>query len=348
MEEQVTAPDVSGEANTPAPDSAPASSPEKASDESLDSILDKALGEVGGDDDDLWADEPTAEAQKDGPDRDEHGRFKAKSADEPEEAKKDQVDGEEKPDQQKEVEPAPSGVNAEAWAKADPQLRADVARRYNELESGIQQYQQFVEPLRPHIERAREGGYDFAKVVDGWANYEGWMRQDPVAGIQYMAKALNIDVEELALGLLDATGGEQQAPQINVQAEVQRQVQAQVQAQMQAIQAQQAAFAAQQQVEAFRASAPRFEELRPDMFRLAQSGFAADAPTEEAQLRQLYEYAERLKPAPAPQPQFPQAHTLRAVNKTVSGAPSGGDAARPRARSIEEALERGFNAVFGS
>ncbi len=368
-EEQTTAP----EATTVADQAAPASEAPNT-EEALDSVLDEVFGPDT--DRSIWDDDPEPEkaskepGEDDGQLRDEQGRFAKKDGDEDGEkveAKDAEEDGESADDaeveddaesskeEQQDVEPAPSGINAEAWAKAPPELRADISRRFSEMEGGIQQYQQAFAPLREYADLAQKAGKDLPTLLQQYRDAEVAFYQRPADAVRSLAKMTGFDVEDVALQLLEDGGFEQ--PQSGPPPEV-TQLQQQVQQLTNYIQQREqttAAQAAQAQVEAFQASAPRFDELRPVMARLIQTGMVDTNQSDDAQLREAYEMAERLKPAPAstpaqpapqPQPQS-QAHTPRAANKSVSGAPGSGSNPNTRrpAKDLGVAVEDAFTAA---
>lgn len=358
------------EQQSPTPEAAPAetSAPESGDGFSLEKALNGAFDSIDWDDDGEAENRDSVEGEKldaeaenktpsddDGPARGPDGRFVSKRGD-GDPATGEQAEAEAATDpatseQAKPAEPAPSGVNAEAWAKADPQLRADISRRYTELENGLSQYQQAFAPLRDFAKLAHEAGKDLPQLLGEYRNAEMAFYSDPASAIREIAALTGFDVEDVALQLLD-DDAPHPAARPNPQSDPHyQQLQQQVAALQQQLQQREMAEI-QSKVETFKTSAPRFEELRGDMYRLAQAGYGAAAASELDQLKELYSIAERLKPvsatsaqpAPIPQPQTtPQ--TPRAANKSVSGAPSGGSnpSQRRASKSAEDAMEHAFS-----
>lgn len=362
-----TAPET-GAADTAVSDAQPEPAAPQTAEQAIDSVFD---GLDFGDDDDLWSDTSAPDARAEQP-RDAQGKFTSnkpegeapeETSEEAEQAEAGQPEEPEQSEPEQQTDPvsaAPSGINQEAWAKAPPELRADVERRFGEMESGLRQYQEFMAPLKPHIEKAREGGHEFGEVVEGWSRYEGWMRNDPVQGFQYMAQALGIDQERFALELLERVDRGQTGAQLQQQqarpapevAAIQGELQ-QLRGMLQAQQQQTERAQVQAQIDAFKASAPRFDELQETVAQFLQSPMVpADAPIGE-RLRTAYEFAERLKPAPVtaepvvqPRPQ-PQAQTPRGANRSISGAPGGGvsPAQAPRDHTLSAAVDAAFDSA---
>lgn len=336
----------------PTQDAAPEASSivESAEPKSLEATVKDVFEGVDWDDEsdvEAKAAEALGEEKPSSRERDASGRFKAKGASQGEESDETSPKNETETVDVAPVNP-PSGVNPEAWAAADPALRADVSRRFQEMESGLAQYQAVFQPLKPYMEAARAQGQEFHQVVEGWRHYEGWMQQDPVQGVQYMLQALGRDPEEFALDLLDAIGepgaaaAHRPSPQV---AQLQQQVQ-----QLQQYIAQQERTTHEQrisaEIDAFQANAPRFAELEDTIAGLLQSPMVpANLPPAD-RLARAYEMADRLTPAAPSQPQqaAPQAplqpHTPRAANKSVSGAPAGGSnpSSRRAAKSPQDAV----------
>lgn len=273
------------------------------------------------------ADEPSLE-------RDERGRFKAREAGEQAEAPDDQAPAEVTPSRFE----APSGLSAEgkaAWDATPEPVKADIARRFREMEQGIQGYQSEYGALKPYADRAKAEGTSLAQVVQNYVGFEQLLLKDPKAGFEAVARSLNIDIGEVL--------GQPAAPDV-------RQLQTQLhtaQREAETAKAELAKFheeKAKSEVDEFARDHPRIDELGPTMAWLIQTGGAQT-------LDDAYQLADRLRPSatpPAPAPAHAAVQTRTPpVSRSISGAPASGSnpAARKPAGSTSEALERAFAAT---
>ena len=278
-------------------------------------------------------------AEDDGQPRGPDGKFAAKEA-KPEEAEKETDEGEKKP-----ISEAPSRFSADAkaaWKDAPEAVRGEINRAMSEMERGIEQYRQVVEPLKPFLQLAQQNRVDPAQTIERYVQVDQAFSRDPRAGFEMIARNMGTNLNDLIQRI---TGEAADVPERDsvisgLQNEIQ-QLKTQLVQVGQSVQ-QQRTSSVEQQVNAFAAEHPRFEELAPEIQRLLETGYASD-------LKSAYEYAERLNPAPQvadpPQPAPPPAQTREA--KSVTGAPSSGSnpVKRKPSNSRTEALERGMRAA---
>jgi hypothetical protein len=282
------------------------------------------------------ADEPPSDTT-DGRERDEFGRFKARDAEVAGEA----VEAAQPVEAVAPVavaEPAPSGFQASAqadWAKTPESVRADVQRRFGELEKGLTEYRQRFEPLKRYDEMARASGTSLDQALANYTTIEQTIARNPMEGLDLICRNLGTDIRTVAAQIMG-----QPAPEPNAQV-------AQLHQRLQAAETELRTYRAEkentvaQTVQEFAAAHPRFDELTDDIAWLLKTG---GAKTLEA----AYAKADRLNPMPAaaqtsaappaPQPQKP------AGPVSIKGAPSTGSnpARAPESLSSREAVARAF------
>lgn len=281
-------------------------------------------------------DKPKADA--DGPARGPDGKFVAKDAPkeneapkEPEAAPATTVDA-----------PARFSADAKAaWKDAPAAVQGEIHRAVREMEQGLADKDAILEPLKPYMDLAKQHNTDIPTALDRYVNMERLLQSNPVVGLRQLAQNLGWTPEQMAGLVLHNGEGQpadanstmlQQMQQTvgNLQTSLQNVTQTQQQQQEKAIEAEIAAFAADH---------PRFNELEPEIARLLETNYAAD-------LKQAYEIADRLNPAPqvepTPAPTPPAAQTRPA--KSVTGAPTSGSnpAHRQPSKTRNEALARAF------
>jgi hypothetical protein len=252
-----------------------------------------------------------------GRERDEFGRFKSR---ETPDTDPEPVAVPEPIDAAAPVEPAPSGFQPSAaadWAKTPESVRADVQRRFSEMEKGITEYRQRFEPLKRYDEMARAGGTSLDVALANYTNIEQTLARNPVEGIDLILRNIGSDVRSFAAHIMG-----QPAPEANAQVQ-------QMRSQMQAMHQELIGYRNQreqsvsQQVQDFATEHPRFEELSEDIRWLLDTKGAKT-------LEQAYRKAELLNPIPAA-----AAHTSAAATSTpeprkpagslsIRGAPSSG------------------------
>lgn len=258
--------------------------------------------------------------QSDSRPRDENGRFVAKEGE-----KEERAIPETRPEvkaaqtQEQDFGEAPSRFSADAraaWAQAPLPIRAEIGRAITELEKGLQGYQQTVAPLKSYIDMA--GGPEaLAQAAQRYIGIEQQLAADPIKGLGIIANNLGTDLRTIAAQVLD-----QPAPENSQEMAQLRHENQQLKNQMQQFQTERMTHT-ERQVQTFAETAPRFQELTNEIAWALKTGLA-QGDTPEARLKNAYEYAERLKPAPQPaapaaiqqQPQTPPPENL-----SVDGAP---------------------------
>lgn len=288
------------------------------------------------------------EPKKEGPERGEDGKFKAKEPTEATAEAAQEAKAEEEAQKPKTgFHEAPKRFSDDAkaeWEKAPEPVKAEVHRAISEMEKGINQYREVVEPLKPYIQLAQQHGVRVEQAMDNYINLERTLLSDPERGLQMVADYAGINLREYASKLLNQTPEEIQGNQDNTIRELRTELAAlkqQLGGVSQTIE-QQRVSQTEAEVRKFADEHPRFDELADDIKFFLQSGRTQD-------LSEAYELAERLNPAPAPkvspQPEAPApapvAHTHKG-SKSISGAPSAGSspARSEPSKSIRDALRR--------
>lgn len=284
--------------------------------------------------------EPEAEVKPEyGPARGPDGKFAPKEA-KPEQAAEPKAD-----DKPNTAEP-PSRIAANAkadWSKAPESIRAEFHRAVKEMEQGIEQYREQadrVKPLEPFYQMAEQSGVKLEDALGRYVNLENMLRKDPARGLQEVARNMGMAPQQAAALLTGQQPG-QVDPRDRELMDLRQQVQqlSQGYGQVQQTFQQQREQQVMGQIESFAAEHPRFNELADDIAKMLDTGFAND-------LADAYEKADRLKPAPAPQPQAaPTAPAQTRQPKSLTGAPSPGSnpkANRAPSKSPREALSRAF------
>lgn len=337
----------------PAPEPKEPAEPKRTRADAIADALKKA-GVTGTRDDERGAEEEgaareakpeKAEKADDGPARNPDGTFKAK--DQAESATEKPADGD-KPEAKAEAKPgadaAPARFSGDAkaeWEKAPASVRGEINRAIRELETGLQQKDAQIAPLKKWIDMAAEQGADLSRAIGNYVEMEQTLRKDPGAGLQAIARNMGMTLPEL---IAEATGG--QAPtgdmaakdreilrlsqQVNEMGQRLQQLTGHVEGQRMT--------SIESQVQAFANEHPRFDELAPTIARLMETGMAEG-------LEDAYDMAERLNPASQPQPQAaptPPAQTRQV--RSVTGAPSAGSdpAIRKPSATRMDAIARGF------
>lgn len=320
--------------------------------------MDAIFAEVGITEADFGGDTPAVETapaaatQEDAPAqegrvRDEHGRFAAKDADgQAEQPAKPEAKPAEAAAGAAPAAPAvdaPAGFSEAgkaAWASAPDAVKADVRRRFTELETGLRGYQQDFGPLREFAALAKSQGQTPAAVVQNYVAIEKQLAADPIKGLDLIARNMGMDLRAVAaqvLGQPAPAGGE--PAKDNVIADLRREIAELRQGfggVQQTIQEQRTA-AIERDVEAFAASAPRFEELAGEISEMLRTGYAKD-------LRDAYTKADRLNPLPPAPVAEPAPQTRKPANLSVSGAPASGS--NPSTRKPPASLNAHMDEIF--
>jgi hypothetical protein len=251
--------------------------------------------------------EPAAEPSEDGRERDEKGRFVAKT-ETSEEPAKEAPKAVEEPKEAAAVSDAgktairpPPGfsiASKAAWDKEAPTAeewaaaKADIAKREQEVDNGFKRYA----GLGKFAEEAERNGTNLQSAVSDYVAVETALRQNPVGGVEFICQRMGIDPRRLAeamsarynltaLSQSDAQPPSQQAPAPAVDPNAIAQHVAAV------IRAEQEQRDLNSKISAF-GSDPKnkfFSDLRMDMAKIVQAG-KADS------LEQAYEAACWLNP----------------------------------------------------
>lgn len=300
-------------------------------DDELDVFARAGLSDADFSDDDVLVErdvETEVETEvESGPARDDKGRFASKEpASEPETAEDVFAQAEAPAAVEAAPEPAPEVVDVPAdlnltaaeraeWVKAGPLARGAVTRRVAQLQEG---YRQTVEPLKPFLDHYGSAT-QMAQYMNGIAQFEARLRQDPAQGMASICQALGVDVRAVAAQIVGQPAPTRDAVIDGLRSELNA-VKAQVGTVHQTFE-QQRQQTVVQSVTDFAAAHPRFDELSGEIAQMLKTGYATD-------LQDAYTKADRLSPsAPAPTP--PLARTP-AANISVSGTPANGSNPNPR------------------
>lgn len=296
-------------------------------------------------------------ASTDTRERDESGRFKPKDA--PAIAPEAQAVAEvakaptEKPAAIASEPPARFSADAKAaWATAPEPVKAEVSRAIKELETGIQQHQAVLEPLKPWINMAKQHG---TTVHDAMVRYTGLEKalkagdpQQKLQALEDVFETAGISPREYAAHIMGQPA-DRVASQSDATIRELRQELAAVKQQIGGVTTsiqQRHEAEVKAQVETFAREHPRLneQEFGQTVARLLESKMADN-------LQGAYEMAERLNPAPvvdAP-PAAPAASTkptdqTRKASLSIAGAPASGSnpVNRKAPATARESLDRAF------
>lgn len=284
--------------------------------------------------------------------RDETGKFTQKAApdaqpSQPVEQK--QAVASEQPKQPTAFNEAPKRFSDDAkaaWESAPEPVRAEIHRAVKELETGITQYRDVVEPLKPYLQMAQQHNTSLTKALDQYIGLEQALKSQNVneklAGIEEVFRHAGISPRDYAAHILGQTPDQVQSQQDATIAELRQEISGlkqQLGGVTQSVQTQREQTALQE-VNKFAVDHPRFEELADIIVEEMKHGYS---------LQDAYDRAERLNPAPVKAPaqapvipaQPADAHTKG--TKSISGTPSPGSspsAKQSPSPSIRDALKR--------
>jgi hypothetical protein len=233
-----------------------------------------------------------------------------------------------------------------AWGKTPPEVRAEVERRFGELERGLAEYQQRIEPLKAYDEYARKNGTTLAAYLENVSGIERAIMQDPVKGMDALCRAMGLDFRQLAAHVAGQPAPERDVVIDGLRSEL-AQIKQQVGGVQQTFQQQQEKSIAEM-VTTFAAANPRFQEpaVADEIAKQIQAGFDLEAAYKRACLLVPgipIQTAPQTSPVP---PAAPAPQTSKAAI-AITGAPSLGSDPNPahRAKNSQEALERAFSRV---
>ena len=250
-----------------------------------------------------------------------------------------------------------SVATKQAWDALPDHVKADIAKREADFEAGFKRF----EGLGGFAHAAEKNGTTFQAAVTSYIQAETLLRQDPVAGVEFIMNGLRIPMEAFLQGLARKYGRQQQAegqpppqPQFDPNAIV-------AQAVEQARHGVRSEFQQEQinnDIAKFSSDPANrfFANVRQDMAVLVQAGKAAD-------LQEAYQAACWLHPEirailieemKGGQDKTAVRTAARAQNaaKAVTGAPSSnshaGEAPRRRRLSLDEEIEEGIRRQRGA
>lgn len=309
--------------------------------------------------------EQKADDGKPGPDRDpETGKFVAKEGGD--EQKEIQPEGE-KGEEKTKAEPAPSKFAEapqrfsqdakQAWRDAPEPVKAEIHRAVQELESGIEQYRQTVEPLKPYMDMAKQHNTTVQAALDQYIGFNRTLESNPMQALDLIFQRIGMSPHEYAAAMMNQEPDETARQYDSRMRQLQGQVM-QLSQQLQGVTTnfQQSVTEQQQrtveaEIASFRQQSghERFDELEGAIAKEIEHGY--DLP-------EAYKRAAMLNPSPetalqpAAQPQTPPQAPPDPADQTrkekgslsVTGAPDQGSNPKTKKAppSAREALENAF------
>lgn len=269
------------------------------------------------------------------------GKFAPKPEEAPEKPAEPQV-AEEVPEPAETEEAPPARLRDDvkaSWKDLPPNVRNDFTRITGELEKGLNQYREQIEPFKPFLEATQRNGIDPVAWLDRATQLDRACSIGPVQGVDALCKMLNVDMRALAAHVMG-----QPEPTVDARVTQLRQENQHLQQENQQLQRFKTDADARTQaetaktVEAFATKHPRFDELAKHITWQLEAG-APDLET-------AYRMAELLNPAPAAQTRTPEAQTLTPAPQTskaglsLDGAPGTNAGTPVKSKSNREALQR--------
>lgn len=312
------------------------------------------------------ATEPPADAapSSDRP-RDEQGRFAAKATDNQGQAPDPAAAPPQTPDQPPAgaTEPAPQAIEppqswsaaAKAeWAKLPPAIQQELLKREGDFAKGIEskslqakQYEPVARVVESFADVFQRNNLAPAEGIARLLNVQKMLDTDPVGTIQQIAQAYGVNLGQMRAPQQDRQPADPQLAALMQKYErLEQHVTLQQRQQAEAERAQ-----LQAEVDAFSKDRPHFEEARPLMARLIQSGAAPDLATAydmavhaDPNLRQRILADQRQTEEGKRQEQAQAAaQRARAAAISLTGAPgSGVSPAGAPAENLRAELERQF------
>lgn len=288
--------------------------------------------------------------------RGEHGHFAAKDA------KPDAVPAEQKP--AAETKPSYTAGDAPArftkdvkdiWATLPENLRGEVSRMERELTQGYEKHRTAAErdaSITEYHEMAQKHGTTVKDALSNYTKLDALLERDFLAGLEKVCQTKGQSLRAVAAHILnqkpEEVAGQQDATIRELRQEIAGLTQ-KVGTVSQNFQQQQASSVGQE-VAKFAADPAhsRFEELHEDIAFFLKTRCPGD-------LKQAYELAERLNPAPAKaaEPAAPKAPAIdlsaqtEKGSKSINGSPSPGSSPGKRqpSNSIKESLRKAMAAA---
>jgi hypothetical protein len=231
--------------------------------------------------------------------------------------------------------PRMSPKAAAAWDKVPDEVRADAHRMYREIGQAFQKYKaahDVMQTIAPYEKMAREQGTSLDRVLANHVAIEDKLRADPIGAFEVITANLNLQTpdgqkltfRDLCWHALNQTPEQQQLIQQRNEAQATRMQLEEMKRQQEAIanEYRRMQYAAHFQmtrgaVDQYAGTRPRFDELGDLIHREIQLGFSLD---------EAYRRAELLRPATAAQTRAPTPAQTRTPDRSISGAPAGGNA----------------------
>jgi DNA-binding transcriptional MerR regulator len=296
---------------------------------------------------------------------DEGEPAKEAAADKPEPVKDDAADKADKPDDQAaRFTDAPSRFSADAksqWANAPESVRAEITRAVSEMEAGLKQYQDRFAPYADIDKQLQQTGQKFQDVVAHYTGIEKMLAEDPIKGMQQIARNLGTSLEAIAAQVTGKTPDQQAHEATQRENALIKKIEGlekRLGTFEQDTQQQRTASVETAIMEfAAKPEHARFDELSTDILAFMNSHLADEVASAqrtgkfETVLAKAYEMAERLNPAanpqPDPTPQPEAAQTRKKGKLSPSGAPNGGSnpASRTVPPSAGDAVRNAFKQV---
>ena len=291
--------------------------------------------------------------------RDEKGRFAPKAGEEPEPAAAPVVEqpAAAAPASEASAYRPPPGFSVAsktAWDQLPESVRADIAKREEEVDAGFKRYT----GLGRFAEEAERNGTTLQAAVADYHQVETGLRQNFLAGVEGICQRFGVDPRALASAMQARYGGQGEAQQGQPQERQPPQIDPRAIAQQAAneVRAELEAQRLKSEVEAFEANPKNkfYANVRGDMASLINTGKAKT-------LEQAYEAACWLNPEirallikeqSSVQASKPNAAVqARAAAKAVGGAPAPGintGQAKPKNLSIADSVDAAVNAQLGA
>lgn len=236
------------------------------------------------------------------------------------------------------------------WETVPESVRGAVHRTIKENEQGIEKYRaaaESYEPLRQFDEMAKASGNTLVGAVQKMVEIEAAFARNPVEGFMRVGQALGIDVRAVAAQIAGQTP--QQVSQYAAhmaQSDLQRE-NAELKRRLEAAEVQHE----QQRILSSAQDLPRFEELKPVMLGLIQTGQVTASSNEEL-LRAAYQEADRRFPTTAAhtgtETALAQTQAPRSANpagqKSITGAARDEASSPKQKRSRSEAIKQAMRA----
>lgn len=268
--------------------------------------------------------------------RGDHGHFAPKDGAQPRQEPAPPQAEQTQVQPQKAVFEAPARFSAEgkaAWDATPDHVKAETNRAIRELEAGHEKYREAhkeYEPIRPYLELARQHGTTVPAALNRYIALERSLASDPIKGLQDIASDMGFDLREVAERIVNQTPEQRTQGNLDQQSQNIQRLSQQVETltrSLQQQQEQQRVSAVENDVSAFAKDSPRFDELANDIAFFLSTGRASD-------LKEAYDLAARLNPAPAGQALASQPQASAAAlqpeplnpagKRSVSGAPTAG------------------------